>query len=69
MGMFQTGLTVSIPHMLNEQAGQIAYVIDHCLESGARVAEVTQEGEDAWGAEIRRLAHNNEDFIMGKLPV
>ncbi|RLA46172.1 MAG: monooxygenase [Gammaproteobacteria bacterium] len=68
MGMFQTGLTVSIPHMLNEQAGQIAYVIDQCLDSNARVAEVSQEAEDEWGAVIRRLAHNNEEFFASCTP-
>lgn len=64
----QTGLTVSIPHMLNGPTEQIVKVIDHCLQSDAGVAPV-QEGEDRWVSTIRHLAYNYEEFIVGELPV
>ena len=62
MGLFQTGLTVSLPHTLNEQAGQISHVINHCLTSNVRAVEASQAAEDEWCATIKRLAHNNEKF-------
>ena len=67
-GLFQTGLTVSLPHTLNEQAMQIAYVIGECLGQGIKSIEATQEAEDGWGATIRSLAHNNEDFFAACTP-
>ena len=68
MGLFQTGLTISIPYTLREQADHIAYVVDHCMNSNVSAAETTQEAEDEWVAEIRRLAHNNEDFFAQCTP-
>ncbi len=63
MGLFQTGLTVSLPHTLNEQAEHIAYVIGQSKEKGLDVLEVSQQRQDDWGATIRSKAHNNEEFF------
>ncbi|MBQ0718684.1 MAG: NAD(P)/FAD-dependent oxidoreductase [Gammaproteobacteria bacterium] len=63
MGLFQTGLTVSLPHTLNEQAEHIAYVVGQSKERGLDVVEVSQQRQDDWGATIRSKAHNNEEFF------
>jgi cation diffusion facilitator CzcD-associated flavoprotein CzcO len=48
MSNSQSGFTVNYPHMLNEQAKHIAYVIGTCAERGVTVVEAAQEAEDAW---------------------
>ncbi len=68
MGLFQTGLTVSLPHTLDEQAMHIAYVVDHCLKNGISAIEVTQDAEDLWCQVIEQKAHNNTDFYAACTP-
>jgi cyclohexanone monooxygenase len=48
MGLTQTGTTISVPHMLQEQADHIIYVIKHCVTEGMTVVEATEEAETAW---------------------
>lgn len=48
MSNSQSGFTVNYPHMLNEQAKHIAYVIGACAERGVTVVEASQEAEDDW---------------------
>ncbi len=68
MGLFQTGLTVSLPHTLDEQAMHIAYVVDHCLKNDAGTVEVTQGAENAWCDIIDQKAHNNTAFFAACTP-
>jgi cyclohexanone monooxygenase len=48
LGLTQTGSTISVPHMLQEQVDHVTFVVQHCLEHGLVRVEATQEAEDAW---------------------
>jgi cation diffusion facilitator CzcD-associated flavoprotein CzcO len=48
MGLTQTGSTISVPHMLQEQADHIAFVVRHCLDEQVDSFEATVEAEDRW---------------------
>ena len=58
----QSGFSVNFPHMLNEQARHLAYIVSHCLESQVRAVEVTEAAEDAWIQTIRNTAMLREKF-------
>ncbi|MSP43247.1 MAG: NAD(P)/FAD-dependent oxidoreductase [Alphaproteobacteria bacterium] len=68
MGMTQTGITANIPHMLNEQAKHISYVIKHAMGHNIRAVEPTVEAEAAWVAEIRKMASVGERFYAECTP-
>jgi len=68
MGMTQTGLTANIPHMLNEQANHIAYVINHARNSNVKAVEPTQQAEEDWVSEIHRMARLGERFYAECTP-
>ena len=48
LGLTQTGSTISVPHMLQEQVDHVTFIVQHCLEHGLVRVEATQEAEDAW---------------------
>jgi cyclohexanone monooxygenase len=48
MGLTQTGSTISVPHMLQEQADHIAYLVRHCLDEGHTRFDATVEAEEEW---------------------
>jgi cyclohexanone monooxygenase len=48
MGLTQTGSTISVPHMLQEQADHVAFIVRHCLDADVASFEATVEAEDAW---------------------
>ena len=48
MSQSQGGFTVNYPHMLEELAVHIAYVVSFALENGVETVEVSEEAEDAW---------------------
>ncbi len=48
MSIAQSGFTVNFPHMINEQAKHIAYVIHAALERGDRSLEVSEKAEQEW---------------------
>ena len=62
IGISQNGLSVNMTSMFDDQAAHIAYIVREVQQRGKRVVEVTPEAEQAWVAEIRRLAVNNHDF-------
>jgi len=68
MGITQTGLTVSLPHMLNEQASHIAHIIKHVINSNISTVEPGQQAEDDWVQTIRRLARMGERFYAECTP-
>ena len=68
MGMTQTGLTANIPHMLNEQAGHISYVIKHAMGHNIKAVEPSVEAEEGWVAEIRKMARLGERFYAECTP-
>jgi cation diffusion facilitator CzcD-associated flavoprotein CzcO len=52
MGLTQTGSTISVPHMLQEQADHIAFIANHCLDNRVDRFEATVDAEDEWQAVI-----------------
>jgi cyclohexanone monooxygenase len=44
----QSGFTANYPHMLNEQAKHIAYILGRCLPAGIAEIEPTRAAEMAW---------------------
>lgn len=48
MSNSQSGFTVNYPHMLNEQAKHIAYIIGQCADRGVAVVEASEAAETAW---------------------
>jgi cyclohexanone monooxygenase len=48
MGLTQTGTTISVPHMLQEQADHLAFVIRRSLDDGVSTVEATAAAEAQW---------------------
>ena len=58
----QSGFSVNFPHMLNEQAKHLSYIIKHALDHEVRALEVSEEAEAEWVETIIRLARNARAF-------
>jgi cyclohexanone monooxygenase len=48
LGLTQTGTTISVPHMIQEQATHLTFVVAHALRDGIAEVEATEEAEAAW---------------------
>jgi cation diffusion facilitator CzcD-associated flavoprotein CzcO len=48
MSIVQSGFTVNFPHMINEQAKHVAYIIERALARGIRSLEAFAETESDW---------------------
>ena len=48
MSNAQAGFTANYPHLLDEQAKHIAYIIQAATEKGYSRVEVTEQGESDW---------------------
>ncbi|MEM7219539.1 MAG: NAD(P)/FAD-dependent oxidoreductase [Pseudomonadota bacterium] len=68
MGVTQGGFTANFPHMLNEQALHVAYMIEHARNNNYHQLETTQEAEDAWVETIDSLKMMNEAFLEACTP-
>ena len=68
MGMTQTGLTPNFPHMLNEQAKHLAYIVGEIRARGAKTAEATEIAEAEWVDTIHRLARRGARFYQECTP-
>jgi cation diffusion facilitator CzcD-associated flavoprotein CzcO len=62
MSIAQSGFTVNFPYMINEQAKQIAYVIDRALRGGMRTVEATEAAEAEWVETILARSAISADF-------
>jgi cyclohexanone monooxygenase len=62
MSNSQSGFTVNFPHMMNEQAKHLAYVVAHCSERQVRTVEASQEAEQAWVQTIVESAILRQKF-------
>ncbi len=62
MGLTQTGITINVPHMLQEQADHITFVIKHCLDNNLRAVEATEEAEEAWQGAINAVSEARRPF-------
>ncbi|MDP6979659.1 MAG: NAD(P)/FAD-dependent oxidoreductase [Myxococcota bacterium] len=64
----QAGFTASYPHLLDEQAQHIAYIIAHNRSQDVETVEASVEGEDAWVAQCLDRARNNGEFFENCTP-
>jgi cyclohexanone monooxygenase len=62
LGLTQTGTTISVPHMLQEQATHLAHVISHALRNGISAVEATEEAEAAWQQTIAAVNEARRPF-------
>ncbi len=68
MGLVQTAITPNFPHLLNEQAKHLAYVVAEARRRGATSVEATPEAEKEWCDTIDRLAVLGERFFRECTP-
>ncbi len=64
----QAGFTASYPHLLNEQAKHLAYIIQTGIEKGLRSIEATEEGEAGWVEQCLSKARLATDFFENCTP-
>ncbi len=64
----QAGFTASYPHLLNEQAKHLAYIVQTGMARGARVVEATPEGEAGWVDQCLSKARMATDFLENCTP-
>jgi cyclohexanone monooxygenase len=58
----QAGFSVNFPHMLNEQAKHLAYIVKYALDHEVRALEVSEEAEAEWVNTIISLARDGRSF-------
>ncbi|MDR3513246.1 MAG: NAD(P)/FAD-dependent oxidoreductase [Caulobacteraceae bacterium] len=63
MSNAQSGFTANYPHMLNEQAKHLAYVIRQAIDRQARTIEASQAAEADWVETIERLAVMRQRYL------
>jgi cyclohexanone monooxygenase len=64
----QSGFTVNFPHMLDEQARHVAYILGHAFANDVRVIEPSAEAEEAWVQTILDLAVDAQKFLEACTP-
>jgi cyclohexanone monooxygenase len=64
----QSGFTVNFPHMLDEQAKHLAYVLEHAFENNVSTIEADLEAESAWVQTIVELSAANLKFLEACTP-
>jgi len=63
MGFIQAALTPNFPHLLNEQARHIAYIVEHARTHGCATVEASADAERGWVELIHKLARAGERFF------
>ena len=64
----QSGFTVNFPHMLEEQARHVSYIVGRLMADGVTRMEVTPQAEQEWVDKIITLAQNNLKFLESCTP-
>jgi cyclohexanone monooxygenase len=64
----QAGFTASYPHLLDEQAKHLAYIVQSAAEKNSRTVEVSEEAEAAWVRQCIDKARNTGDFFENCTP-
>jgi cation diffusion facilitator CzcD-associated flavoprotein CzcO len=59
----QSGFSANFPHMINEQAKHLGYILGRCHAEGISAVEASQDAEDAWVATIEKLALMRQSFL------
>jgi cyclohexanone monooxygenase len=62
MGLTQTGATVCVPHMLQEQADHLTWIVRRVLDQGSALVEATEEAEAAWQEAIAGMNEARRPF-------
>jgi cation diffusion facilitator CzcD-associated flavoprotein CzcO len=68
LGYTQTGLSVNFSQTLQEQVDHLVYIARHFFDIGGCEIEVTEEGEQAWQAQMQKVASYNEEFWLACPP-
>jgi cyclohexanone monooxygenase len=68
VSIVQSGFSVNFPHMLDEQAKHLAYLLRQAADRGVTRIETSQEAEDAWVQTIVDLAQMNAGFLESCTP-
>jgi cyclohexanone monooxygenase len=63
IGITQSGFTANFPHMIEEQARHMAYVVRNTLEREATVVEASEQAEQQWVKTIESLALLRQKFF------
>ena len=59
----QAGFTANYPHLLNEQAKHLAYIIRRGIDDKLESVEATEDGETAWVEQCIQKARDAGDFL------
>ena len=68
VGNAQAAITINRPHLINEQAKHIAYIIKSAKGRGVKTIEVSGEAEDKWIQTILDLYKLQENFLKNCTP-
>jgi cyclohexanone monooxygenase len=68
MGPQQSGFTVNFPHMLDEQARHIAYLVKHAADHDVVTMEATEDAEREWVNTIMSMAIMRSGFLKECTP-
>jgi cyclohexanone monooxygenase len=68
LSITQSGFTVNFPHMINEQAKHIAYVIERALDDGIQTLEVTEAAEAEWVDAVVQFGDRTVEFSENCTP-
>ncbi len=68
MSNAQAGFTASYPHLLDEQAKHIAYIIENTTGKGVEKIEASEESEAAWVQQCIDKARDAGDFLENCTP-
>jgi cation diffusion facilitator CzcD-associated flavoprotein CzcO len=68
MSNAQAGFTANYPHLLDQQARHVAYIVQTGLARGLRTIEVSEAGEAAWVQQCIDKARSTGDFFENCTP-
>ncbi len=68
VSIVQSGFSVNFPHMLDEQAKHLAYLLRHATDHGLTRIETSREAEDAWVQTIVDLSQMSATFLESCTP-
>ena len=62
MGLTQGGTTTNVPHMLQEQADHITYLVNKAITDGFTRIEASESAERSWQTEIAKVNEKRRPF-------
>jgi len=68
MGPQQSGFTVNFPHMLDEQARHIGYLVSYAAANDVVTMEATEDAEREWVQTVMNMAIMRSDFLRACTP-